>query len=88
MDEGFQHIQGLLERYKNVSPSGEGAILLFVKYAAEAGVFLSPKNISLSGGVMRVHTTPARKHTLFMHKEKIIGDLTKELGVRSVRDIR
>jgi len=85
----MRSITDLLRQYANLAPPNK-SIRSAVSNALKSvcGLDISIKDITYNRGLIQLNVSPPVRSTVFMHKNRIIDAVNKELGSLRVNDVR
>jgi hypothetical protein len=85
----MQNIADLLRRYRNIRPPDAAVKKIVIEVVQKSlGIELHRISVSVIRGVVYIDVNPTIKSELFIHKEKILQEVQKEVGVENIKEIR
>lgn len=82
-------IRELFERYKHIQPPESSVRKAVVSVLAQYKIIVPERSVRVIGTVVYLDTDPVVKSVVFIHKNKILSEVTESIGKEGmIKDIR
>ena len=84
----YNHISGFLDKFKKIFSEKDdlrNAIVLVI--SKNLSFQLKTENIKIKDNLVKINGSPILRNEIFMHKEKILKDLSIVLPNNNIKDI-